>query len=63
MIRFPGLLFTMPRKIHGDLHHLLSFYGIQRVRDAMLGLTQPDLVDTVGGLARLNPDSVISGVF
>lgn len=43
-------------------HHLPSSYGSSRVRDSMLIPTQPDLIDPVRRLTRLNADRVISGV-
>lgn len=44
------------------LHRCRLFYRFGRVRDTVLGLAQPDLIDPVRGLARLNANRVISGV-
>ena len=41
-------------------HHFLSFYGSIGVRDSMLRSTQPDLINPVRCLPRLNTDHVIS---
>ncbi len=39
-----------------------SFYRDSRVRDSMLRAAQPDLIDPVRGLTRLNTDPVITGM-
>ncbi len=44
------------------VNQIPSFYGSRRVRDSLLSPTQPDLIDPVRNLTRLNSDPVLSGV-